>query len=108
MAANKGHHDMNRRLASTTRLQDIARLQHELAEARQEMDTLYCALDDVSSGPLLLNQELAGGIQQSVAAHHVQFLECGRNSAGRIRAMSICMENAADAMAVDFEEKFKA
>jgi diguanylate cyclase (GGDEF)-like protein len=93
---------MNKPLASTTRLPDVVRLRHELAEARQELDTLYCALDSVNSGLLILNKDLRA--VYSNPSLHTMFNSL---SADDIRTQhphyADMLADAADAMAVDFE-----
>ena len=59
---------------------ELVRLQHELSEARQSLETLYAALDNVDAGLLILNQDLRAVYSNPVL--HVMFRA---NSAEEIR-----------------------
>jgi diguanylate cyclase (GGDEF)-like protein len=50
---------------------EFARVQHELSEARQALETLYAALDNVDAGLLILNQDLRAVYSNPVL--HVMF-----------------------------------
>jgi diguanylate cyclase (GGDEF)-like protein len=82
---------------------DVARLQGELAEARQSLGTLYAALDNVESGLLILDQDLRAIYSNPVL--HVMFRA---NSAEEIREKrplyADMLAASAQAVAVDLDD----
>jgi diguanylate cyclase (GGDEF)-like protein len=81
----------------------LARLQHELSEARQSLETLYAALDNVDAGLLILNQDLRAVYSNPVL--HVMFRA---NSAEEIRQTrplyADMLAASAQAVAVNLED----
>jgi diguanylate cyclase (GGDEF)-like protein len=88
---------------SPDRPAEITRLQRELSEARQSLDTLYAALDNVDAGLLILNEELRAVYSNPVL--HVMFRA---NSAEEIRQnrplYAEMLAASAQAVAVDLDD----
>jgi hypothetical protein len=86
------HHEaslMNRRSTATKSTQELARVQRDLAQARQELETLYAALDNVDSGLLVLSSDLRA--LYSNPSLHVMFKSLSSEQfAGTNRSMWIC------------------
>ncbi|MFZ5735627.1 sensor domain-containing diguanylate cyclase [Rhodopseudomonas palustris] len=82
---------------------ETARLRCELAEARQALETLYAALDNVDAGLLILNEELRAVYSNPVL--HVMFRA---NSAEEIRQnrplYAEMLAASAQAVAVDLDD----
>jgi diguanylate cyclase (GGDEF)-like protein len=82
---------------------ELARVRRELAEARQGLETLYAALDNVDSGLLILNNELRAVYSNPVL--HVMFRA---NSAEEIRQTrplyADMLAASAQAVAVNLED----
>jgi diguanylate cyclase (GGDEF)-like protein len=94
---------MNRRSAPTRDAQELARVRRELVQARQELERLYAALDNVDSGVLLLNDELRA--LYSNRSLHVMFKSLDPEVIRRDRPLYVEMlKQAAAASAVDIED----
>jgi diguanylate cyclase (GGDEF)-like protein len=82
---------------------ELARVSRELTEARQALETLYAALDNVDSGLLILNEDLRAVYSNPVL--HVMFRA---NSAEEIRATrplyADMLAASAQAVAVNLED----
>jgi diguanylate cyclase (GGDEF)-like protein len=82
---------------------EFSRLRRELSEARQGLETLYAALDNVDSGLLILNQDL-----RAVYSNPVLHLMFRANSSEEIRETrplyADMLAASAQAVAVDLED----